>query len=42
VIEAGNAAQALEVLQSRVQIHLVFTDITMPGLLDGADLAGWC
>jgi CheY-like chemotaxis protein len=39
VIEAGNAAQALEVLQSRVQIHLVFTDITMPGLLDGADLA---
>ena len=39
VIEAGNASQALEVLQSRIQIHLVFTDIMMPGLLDGTDLA---
>ena len=39
VIEAGDAAQALEALQSPIQIHLVFTDITMPGLLDGADLA---
>jgi len=39
VIEAGDAAQALEALQSRLEIHLVFTDITMPGLLDGTDLA---
>jgi CheY-like chemotaxis protein len=39
VIEAGDAAQALAALQSSIQIHLVFTDITMPGLLDGADLA---
>ena len=39
VIEAGDASQALNALQSRLQIHLVFTDIMMPGLLDGADLA---
>ena len=39
VIEAGDAAQAVAALQSRIRIHLVFTDITMPGLLDGADLA---
>jgi CheY-like chemotaxis protein len=39
VIEARDAAQALEALQSRLQIHLVFTDVMMPGLLDGADLA---
>ena len=39
VIEANNASQALEVLQSRIQIHLVFTDVMMPGVLDGADLA---
>ncbi len=39
VLEAGNASQALEVLQSRMRIDLVFTDVMMPGLLDGADLA---
>jgi CheY-like chemotaxis protein len=39
VIEAGDASQALEVLQSQIQVDLVFTDITMPGLLNGADLA---
>jgi CheY-like chemotaxis protein len=39
VIEAGDAAQALAALQSRIKIHLLFTDVTMPGLLDGADLA---
>jgi CheY-like chemotaxis protein len=39
VIEAGDASQALAALQSSIKIHLVFTDITMPGLLDGADLA---
>ena len=39
VIEAGDASQALEVLQSQIQIHLVFTDVMMPGLLNGADLA---
>jgi CheY-like chemotaxis protein len=39
VLEASDTSQALEVLQSRIQIHLVFTDVMMPGLLDGADLA---
>jgi len=39
VIEAGDAAQALTALQSRIHVHLVFTDSMMPGLLDGADLA---
>ena len=39
VVEAGDASHALEVLQSQMQIDLVFTDIMMPGLLDGFDLA---
>ena len=39
VIEAADASQALQVLQSRIRVDLVFTDVTMPGLLDGADLA---
>ena len=39
VLEAGNASEALDALQSQIQIHLVFTDIMMPGLLDVADLA---
>jgi two-component system, response regulator PdtaR len=39
VIEAGNAHQALAVLEARQDIHLVFTDIDMPGSMDGLKLA---
>jgi CheY-like chemotaxis protein len=38
VLEAANAAEALTVLQSRGDVRLLFTDIQMPGALDGMDL----
>jgi CheY-like chemotaxis protein len=38
-IEAGNAAEALIVLKEHPEIRLLFTDVTMPGKLDGCDLA---
>jgi CheY-like chemotaxis protein len=39
VVEARNAAAALEVLETRNDVRLLFTDIQMPGALDGMDLA---
>jgi CheY-like chemotaxis protein len=39
VIEARNAAAALKVLEARDDVRLLFTDIQMPGALDGMDLA---
>jgi len=39
VYEAGSAAEALEVLQAHPEIGVLFTDINMPGHLDGLDLA---
>jgi len=39
VIEAPNAEAALQVLASRPDVRLLFTDIHMPGPLDGMDLA---
>ena len=39
VIEARNAAEALDTLQAGVEVHLVFTDVQMPGRLDGLQLA---
>ena|SRR5437764_8004005 len=41
VIEASNAAEAVDVLQSGEAINLLFTDIAMPGLMNGAMLARW-
>jgi CheY-like chemotaxis protein len=41
VIEAGNAEEARSVVSSRAFIDLVFTDIQMPGDMDGRALAGW-
>jgi len=38
VAEATNAENALRVLESRNDIMLVFTDIALPGELDGMDL----
>jgi two-component sensor histidine kinase len=38
-IEAVNADQALSILESRSDIALLFTDIQMPGSLDGLKLA---
>ena len=39
VLEAENAAAALRVLESRHDVRLLFTDIQMPGMLNGMDLA---
>jgi CheY-like chemotaxis protein len=39
VLEAPSADYAVTVLESRSDIGVVFTDITMPGTLNGFDLA---
>ncbi len=40
VVEAGDAAEALEVLAAG-DVDLVFTDVDMPGDMDGLALARW-
>ena len=39
VVEASNAADALVKLEERPDIAALFTDVRMPGALDGIDLA---
>jgi CheY-like chemotaxis protein len=39
VLEAGNADEAIAALERRDDIRVVFTDIRMPGSMDGAKLA---
>src|SRR5580704_17569998 len=39
VIEAANADEAIEILENRSDIRIVFTDIDMPGSMDGLKLA---
>jgi two-component system, response regulator PdtaR len=39
VVIAVNADQAISTLENRLDIHLVFTDIDMPGSMDGLKLA---
>jgi CheY-like chemotaxis protein len=39
VVEAGNADEAIEILEARPDITVVFTDIQMPGSMDGLRLA---
>jgi CheY-like chemotaxis protein len=39
VIEAANADEAVRILESRGDIRAVFTDIQMPGSMDGLKLA---
>lgn len=41
VVEAANAAEAIAVLSTQTHIDLVFSDITMPGEMDGVSLARW-
>ena len=38
-IEARNADEAMRVLESRSDIPLVFTDVNMPGTMDGIKLS---
>ena len=39
VVEAANADKALEILECRNDIRVIFTDIHMPGSMDGLKLA---
>jgi CheY-like chemotaxis protein len=39
VVEAGNADEAIEILEARPDITVVFTDIQLPGSMDGLRLA---
>lgn len=42
VLEASNAAEAIEVIKSsRITIDLVFSDVRMPGEMDGFGLSTW-
>jgi CheY-like chemotaxis protein len=38
VLEAANADEAIEILEARLDITVVFTDIQMPGSMDGLRL----
>ncbi|HVO03837.1 MAG TPA: response regulator [Candidatus Cybelea sp.] len=38
-IEAGSADEACGILEHRADIRLVFTDVDMPGSMDGLELA---
>lgn len=41
VLEAGNAEQAIAILVERPDIQLLFTDIDMPGSMDGLRLSAY-
>lgn len=41
VIEAGTAIEAQELILAGLTVDLVFSDITMPGDVDGVGLAKW-
>ncbi len=41
VFEAGSADQAIAILEAQPAIRLVFTDIEMPGSMDGLKLAAY-
>jgi CheY-like chemotaxis protein len=41
VIEAANALEAIRVLQTGLHIDVVFSDVQMPGTVDGLALANW-
>jgi two-component system, response regulator PdtaR len=38
-VEAGTADEAIAILESRQDIRIVFTDVNMPGSMDGLKLA---
>lgn len=39
VLQAANAAQAIEMLEREPAISIIFTDVEMPGTMDGLKLA---
>ena len=41
VLQAAGAAGAIEVIAAHPEVDVVFTDLAMPGDLDGLDLVDW-
>jgi len=41
VLEAADADEAIRILESRTDIRIVFTDVNMPGSMDGLRLAAF-
>jgi CheY-like chemotaxis protein len=41
VLEAADAAEAMDLMEYHAEIALVFSDVRMPGDMDGIDLAEW-
>ena len=41
VVETGDAREAIEVMTSDVAVDVAFSDIVMPGAMDGFGLAQW-
>ncbi|MFT0546234.1 response regulator [Allopusillimonas ginsengisoli] len=41
VLQAGTADDAAQKLQNGASVHVVFSDVNMPGEMDGIDLAKW-
>jgi len=39
VVEAGDAQEALDILEARNDVLVLFTDVDMPGRFDGLELA---
>ena len=39
VLQAGNADEALHLFETNTDIRVLFTDVSMPGSMSGADLA---
>ncbi len=41
IVEAGGADEAIRILQADRRIGIVFSDVNMPGSMDGFGLARW-
>lgn len=41
VVEAGDASEAIAAMDADTSVNLVFSDIRMPGKMDGIGLAAW-
>jgi CheY-like chemotaxis protein len=42
VLEAADASEAIATMRAEESVSLVFSDIRMPGKMDGFALAEWC
>lgn len=41
VLEAANASEAIQILTEEIQVDILFTDVQMPGEINGFGLAKW-